>query len=200
MSYLAPRAGIHVVIPGNIAALARGIAIVEVVMFFVSFAICFVSYMLRTVFNILVYKNSPLAENRKIVISIFIVMGILWSSWFYMCFSDPIKIDIPGWARYIGSLLFLAGVFLFIFSHAKLKGFEDKGELITGGIYSKIRNPMYLGFIIWIIGFPIFMRSLITLASSVIWIPHILYWKMLEEKELEKKYKGYREYKKKTWF
>jgi len=27
-----------------------------------------------------------------------------------------------------------------------------------------------------------------------------MYWKVLEEKELEKKYKEYREYKKKTWF
>jgi protein-S-isoprenylcysteine O-methyltransferase Ste14 len=170
------------------------------VMFFISFAICFVCYILRTSFNILVHRKSPLVENRKVVISIFIVMAILWSSWFYMCFSDPIKIDIPGWARYMGLLLFLAGVFLFIFSHIGLKGFEDKGELITHGIYSKIRNPMYLGFMIWIIGFPIFMRSLITLASSVIWIPHILYWKLLEEKELEKKYEEYKEYKKKTWF
>jgi protein-S-isoprenylcysteine O-methyltransferase Ste14 len=45
-----------------------------------------------------------------------------------------------------------------------------------------------------------FMRSLITLASSVIWVPHIIYWKVLEEKDLEEKYEEYREYKKKTWF
>jgi len=156
--------------------------------------------MIRTLFNILNYKNSPLAKNKKIVNLIFIIMGILWFSWFQMCFSDPIKMDISGWIRYIGLLLFLAGVFLFIFSHKKLKGFEDKGELIRGGIYLKIRNPMYLGFIIWIIGFPIFMQSLITFSSSVIWLSHIMYWKVLEEKELEKKYKEYREYKKKTWF
>ena len=169
-------------------------------MFFIWFGICFVCYMIRTVFNVLNYKKSPLAENKKIVNSIFIFMGILWFSWFQMCFSDPIKMNIPGWIRYIGLLLFLIGVFLFIFSHKKLKGFEDKGELMRGGVYSKIRNPMYLGFIIWIIGFPIFMQSLITFASSIIWISHIICWKILEEKELEKKYKEYREYKKKTWF
>jgi protein-S-isoprenylcysteine O-methyltransferase Ste14 len=156
--------------------------------------------MLRTIFNVLKYKNSPLAENRKVVVSVFIVMGILWFTWFQMCFSDPIKINIPGWIRYIGLLLFLTGVFLFIFSHMKLGGFEDKGELITGGIYSKIRNPMYVGFIIWIIGFPVFTQSIATLASSAIWISHIVYWKTLEERELERKYKEYREYRKKTWF
>lgn len=169
-------------------------------MFFIWFGISFVCYIIRTAFNVLNYKKSPLAENKKIVNLIFIVMGILWFSWFQMCFSDPIKMNLPGWIRYIGLLLFLIGVFLFVFSHRKLKGFEDKGELMRGGIYSKIRNPMYLGFIIWIIGFPIFMQSLITFASSVILISHIIYWKILEEKELEKKYKEYGEYKKKTWF
>lgn len=59
---------------------------------------------------------------------------------------------------------------------------------------------MYLGFIIGIIGFPIFTQSLVTLASSAIWISHIIYCKILEEKESEKKYKEYRGYKKRIWF
>ena len=175
------------------------VAIVKT-MFLVWFGICFIGYILRSAFNILKHRNSPLAENRKIVTSIFIIMGILWFSWFQMCFSDPIRVDIPVWTRCIGLLLFLVGGFLFIFSHVKLKGFEDKAELVTDGIYSKIRNPMYLGFIIWIIGFPMFMNAGFTLASAIIWISHILYWKSSEERQLAKKYKDYQEYKKKTWF
>jgi protein-S-isoprenylcysteine O-methyltransferase Ste14 len=120
-------------------------------------------------------------------------MGILWFSWFQMCFIDPFKINIPPFLRYIGLILFIIGVSIFILSHTKLGGFEDKDGLITSGIYSKIRNPMYLGFIIWILGFPLFTRSLITLTSSVIWISHIIYWKVLEEKELEEKYEKYAE-------
>ena len=65
--------------------------------FLIWVGICFICYMLRTVFNVLKYKNSPLAENRKIVTAIFVVMGILWFSWFQMCFSDPIKMNIPDW-------------------------------------------------------------------------------------------------------
>jgi len=150
--------------------------------YFIWFGICFVCYIIRTIFNVLKYKKSPLAENKRIVTSIFIVMGILWFSWFQMCFSDPIKINIQGWIRYIGLILFIIGVSLFILSHTKLGGFEDKDGLITGGIYSRIRNPMYLGFIIWIIGFPLFTRSLITLTTSIIWNPQIIYWKILEER------------------
>lgn len=170
------------------------------IMFVVSFGVCFICYMLRTVFNILKYKDNPLAENRRVVISIYVVMAILWFSWSQMSFLDPFKVNIPDWIRYIGLLMFITGIFLFIFSHIRLGGFKDNGELITDGIYSKIRNPMYLGFVIWIIGFPVFMESLIALASSVIWVSHIIYWKILEEKELEKKYKQYGEYRKKTWF
>ena len=169
-------------------------------MFFLWFGICFVGYGIRTVFNVLAYRKSPVAENRKVVTGIYIAMGILWFSWFQMCFSDPVRLNIPEWLRYVGLLLFVAGFLLFILSHTKMKGFEDKGGLVTGGIYSKIRNPMYLGFVIWVVGFPLFTRSLITLASSVIWIACIIYWKTLEEKELEKKYDHYKEYKKKTWF
>ena len=59
---------------------------------------------------------------------------------------------------------------------------------------------MYLGFIIWIIGFPVYMNAAFTLASAIIWIPHILYWKVSEEKQLEQEFKDYQQYKKKTWF
>jgi len=44
------------------------------------------------------------------------------------------------------------------------------------------------------------MKASITLLSSVLWIPQLLYWKVCEEKELEVKYSDYKEYKKRTWF
>ena len=81
-----------------------------------------------------------------------------------------------------------------------MKGLEDKGFLVKKGIYSKIRNPMYFGFIIWNIGFPVFMEKLFSLTSALLWTANILLWKVLEEKELEDKYPEYLEYKKKTWF
>jgi len=168
--------------------------------FLIAFATCFICFMFRTAFNILKYRKSKWAENKNIFRGILVVMFILWFSWGQMVFYDPIKMNIPDLVRYVGLALFIIGVSLFILSHIKLKGFEDKGHLVTEGIYSKIRNPMYLGFILWIIGLPIFMQSTATLASCVIWIAFFMYWKMLEEKELEEKYQEYQEYKKRTWF
>jgi len=169
-------------------------------LFLTWFIICFVCYLYRTTFNILKYQNHKLAKNKLVFSSVFIIMFILWFSWAQMCFMDPVKMSFPLWFRYVGLILFILGVFLFIFSHIKLKGFEDKGFVVKKGIYSKIRNPMYLGFIIWIIGLPIFLQKLLSLLSSMIWITHIMIWKILEEKELERKYPDYKEYKKKTWF
>jgi len=167
--------------------------------FIIWFSICFICFLIRTIYNILNNRKNPIVQNKNITIVISIIMGVFWFSWFQMCFSDLIKINFPIWIRYFGLLLFIIGVLLFILSHLKLKTTSDR-NFVKNGIYSKIRNPMYLGFIIWIIGFPIFMKSVITLLSSVIWITFIVQWKITEEKELEKKYRNYREYKNKTWF
>lgn len=168
--------------------------------FIIWFGICFTCYFYRTLFNILNYYNYKIVKSKYVLSSVYIVMFILWFSWGQMCFVDPVKISLPLWFRYFGLLLFITGIFLFIFSHIKLKGFEDKGYVVKKGIYSRIRNPMYLGFIIWIIGFPIFLQKLLSLSSSIIWIAHIIVWKILEERELEKKCPEYLEYKKRTWF
>jgi len=169
-------------------------------MFYIWFGICFLCYFIRTVFNVFIFMKNPLAENKIIIHLIYAVMAILWFSWFQICFVDPVKIDLPEWVRILGLAVFILGVFLFIYSHINLHGFQHKGEFIQRGIYLKIRNPMYLGFILWIIGFPVFMHGLITLISSVIWISFIVYWKILEERDLERQYSEYREYKRKTWF
>ncbi len=166
--------------------------------FFTWFGICFICYTLRTSFHVLDNKKSNLLKSKKLPTIMSVTMFFLWFSWFPMSFFDPIKMNIS-LAKYFGLILFLAGFALVILSHLKIAGFVSD-ELITTGIYSKIRHPMYLGFILWIVGFPMFMQSLITLASSIIWIPQIMYWKTSEERKLEKKYKDYKEYKKRTWF
>ena len=168
--------------------------------FLIKFGICFLCYIIRTVFNILNYRKYRLVEKKAVLVIIYFVMAILWGSWFSMNFSDPYKIALTGWIRYTGLILFIIGISLFIFSQINMKGFEDRGYLVIKGIYSKLRNPLYLGFILWIIGFPIFMQSLITLVSGLMWTIYLLYWKTLEEKELDRKYEEYGEYKKRTWF
>ena len=171
----------------------------ETFIFYIFFGVCFLCFAIRTSYYILANRGSKLAESKKFITTLFVIMFFLWFSWFWMSFNDPHEMALSLWARYTGLAFFIIGFFLFIFSHLKIRG-QETDKLVTTGIYSKIRHPMYLGFIIWIIGFPIFTNAAFTLASAIIWIPQILYWRISEERQLGKKYKDYQEYKTKTWF
>jgi protein-S-isoprenylcysteine O-methyltransferase Ste14 len=128
-------------------------------------------------------------------------MGLLWASWFALCSLDIYKIDLPGIVRYSGITLVGIGVIVFLTGLYTIKTLESyEGDLITKGIYSKIRHPMYVGFILWLIGFPIFSGAVFSFFLSFIFIANVLFWKYLEEKELEKRFSSYLEYKKTTIF
>ena len=162
-------------------------------------SVCLISLILRTIYNTLKFNKRPIAQNKKVTVGTYIIMGIFWFSWFQMCFSDPVKTDLAEWIRYTGLALFVGGLLLIVFSFLEIRGIEP-GEFAKSGIYSKLRNPMYLGFIIWFISFPVFLESLITLISSVVWISFHIQWKWVEEKELQQENPAYRDYKKSTWF
>ena len=171
----------------------------NILIFYIIFAVCFICYAIRTSYYVLANRGSKLAESRRFIIVLLVVMFFLWFAWFFMSLNDPYRMSLHSWARYTGLEFFIIGVCLVILSHIKIRR-QETDELVTSGIYSKIRHPMYLGFIIWIIGFPIFTNASFTRASAIIWVPQLLYWRISEERILEKKYQGYQEYKRKTWF
>jgi len=171
----------------------------DVLIFYIFFGVCLICFAIRTSYYVLADRASGLAENKRFITVLFVTMFFLWFAWFGMSFNDPYQMNLPSWARYAGLTFFIIGFFFFIFSHVKIRG-QETDNLVTTGIYSKIRHPMYLGFIIWIIGFPIFTTAAFTLASAIIWVPQLLYWRNSEERRLVKKYREYAEYKKRTWF
>lgn len=168
-------------------------------LYFVKFGLCFVCYLMRTLYQILEYRKSRIAAHKSIPTIVGVVMFFQWFFWFSMTFSDPVRTALPTWLRYTGLALFVAGAILVILSHRHIGGYATEDRLITTGIYSKIRHPMYLGFMLWLIGFPLYMQSIVTFASAVIWIACFICWQILEEKDLEAKFRDYKEYKKKTW-
>jgi protein-S-isoprenylcysteine O-methyltransferase Ste14 len=74
------------------------------------------------------------------------------------------------------------------------------GDLIKTGIYSKLRHPMYTGFILWLLGSPVFFRAGFSMILSLLFIGNILFWRYLEELELEKRFPAYPAYRKTTIF
>ena len=163
-------------------------------------ALCLLTHIIRTIYEVLKHKKM-LVPNKITFVIIFTNMAVLWASWIALCSSDIYKINLPGIVHYSGLLLCLIGLILFITALLTIKTLETyDGDLITKGIYSKIRHPMYLGFILWSIGFPVYFGAGFSFMLSFVFIANILFWRYLEEIELDKRFPGYKEYKVKTWF
>jgi protein-S-isoprenylcysteine O-methyltransferase Ste14 len=168
----------------------------------VAFLLCLASYIFHTVTHFFEYKRYKFAKSKTLQTMLTIIIFIGYFGWGFMIFLDPLRMNISNYiAIFLGLLIGLAGLLMFILSTKAKKGFYELDRLVIKGIYSKIRNPMYVGIILIHIGFPLASKSLLTLISAIIWIPLIFTWKYWEEQDLERKFgKEYSEYKKRTLF
>jgi protein-S-isoprenylcysteine O-methyltransferase Ste14 len=168
--------------------------------FFIWLGISLITHCLRTVYEIL--KTYKKMKPGKILFTLmFINMIFLWVSWICMCETDVVRVPFPDMIRYGGLAIFLGGVVIFFIGLSTIKALEThEGDLVTHGIYTKIRHPMYLGFILWLIGYSVYCGALLSLIVSAALIANILFWRYLEERELSVRYPAYDEYKKTTMF
>ena len=157
--------------------------------------------MVRTGYELLKDAGKINPESKTIFWIIFSVMCVLWASWFGLCPMDPYQINLPEAVRWIGFALSITGLILFITAFSQLKGLENIDHLVTTGLFSKLRHPMYTGFILWILGWSIYNTAPVSFAAGLLGIANILYWRHLEEVRLYAKYgDNYEQYKWKTWF
>lgn len=82
-------------------------------------------------------------------------------------FLFPVAIIIPSPWNLLGIIPLALGVIINVIAdrifhetNTTVKPFEQSSALITGGVYRISRNPMYLGFVLILIGIAILMRSL----------------------------------------
>ena len=102
----------------------------------------------------------------------------------------------------LGIILFIVAVIIRVLGQREIgtsPALKNKKELITIGVYSVTRNPLYISNSLLAIGFAVTFKSLYALLFSIVyfflWLPLIY----LEEKDLQQKYgKEYEEYKIKT--
>lgn len=168
--------------------------------FFILLILSVMTHVVRSIYEILKHKKI-LKPNKTTFAIIFPNMGLLWASWIALCQYDINKIELPVIINYFGALLFLIGLIVFITALLTIKTLESyDGDLITKGIYSKIRHPMYLGFILWLIGFPIYFGALFSFCLSFLFMANVLSWRYLEEIELEQRFPDYENYRKNTCF
>ncbi len=108
-------------------------------------------------------------------------------------------------ARWAGLLIAVpAAILLFTARYQLGRSFSvtpQARELVTHGVYSKIRNPIYVFGGLLVLGFLLTLQRSYLLLILLVLIPIQIVRAHKEAKVLEAKFGDtYREYRKKTWF
>jgi protein-S-isoprenylcysteine O-methyltransferase Ste14 len=157
--------------------------------------------LIRTSYELLKKAGRVNPKNTMVFAAILVVMCLMWATWFGMCPLDPFHLALPEGVRWAGLGVLIVGLGLSIGALVQLKGVENINRLVTTGLFSRIRHPMYAGFILWILGWALYHGALLSLIVGFVGIVNILYWRRLEEAELELRYgENYRSYREETWF
>lgn len=110
-------------------------------------------------------------------------------------------LNLPAVVPGVGLAFLVLGLGLALAGLFKLKGLENIDHRVTTGLYSKLRHPMYTGFILWIAGWVIYGGTVAGGLIGIIAIADILFWRRWEEIKLIAEFGDiYRTYKERTWF
>lgn len=139
--------------------------------------------------------------DTRIFAAVFASMCVMWVSWFGMGLLDPTRLPVPSSLRWIGLGAVILGFGLAVGGMWQLKGVENIDHLVTTGLFSRIRHPMYVGFILWIPGWSLYQGAPASLAVGCLGVLSIVWWRRLEEEALESRYADeYDAYRTRTWF
>ena len=169
--------------------------------YWIFFGLFLLSLAVRDGYELLKKSGRLDPKNKMIFGVVFTAMAVLWTSWFSMGTMDPLRVALPAILRWTGLGLVLAGLVLGITALIQLRGLENIDHLVTTGFFSRLRHPMYTGFILWIFGWPLFHGAALTLVVGLAGLASILYWRKLEDDHLSQSFgEAYRQYRSRTWF
>ncbi len=121
---------------------------------------------------------------------------------YFVFLVGPGPRDALRWIGLTISLFGLAGVVLARYTLGRSFSVRAKAtELVTAGIYSRIRNPIYVFSAIFIVGLIVIVRKPGLLLILLIVAPLQVFRARREARVLEDKFgDAYRQYRARTWF
>ncbi|MCW4005886.1 MAG: isoprenylcysteine carboxylmethyltransferase family protein [Candidatus Bathyarchaeota archaeon] len=105
----------------------------------------------------------------------FLLSGVLGQELFYTTFTYFI---FPATA-----LLMIAGILLIVFGWKEIYKGQATNQLVTSGIYSRIRHPQYLGFMLLTLGMNLEWTTLFTLLMWPLLV--VMYYRLGKEEDAE---------------
>ena len=148
---------------------------VSLVLIIIGIVLCFLSYAWRLAVHIRV-DGQPKQGAADLPFRVLVILTFLgYFGWGYWSAVDPVKMNIPSSISIpLGIFLAAVGLGLFLYSEIKKHGVGEKEELVTTGIYAKIRHPMYIGLVLLHIGYPLIYKSFSVCLSTLLWTGFIL--------------------------
>ncbi len=132
--------------------------------------------------------------------AIFMTGAVLFWGWIALsvrAFDRGLGIVLPAWTAVPGIILMLAGATLaltcvgtfVVRGQGTPAPFDAPKEFVAVGPYKYVRNPMYIGALMVLIGFGLYERSISMLAFSLPWLVlthlFVIYY---EERILKRKF------------
>ena len=115
--------------------------------------------------------------------------------------SPPVRLPIAIILLVIGVPMVVWTIARFFRARGTPIPFSPPRGFVTDGLYGVVRNPMHLGWALVLLGLAVLRQSFSLLVIMVPFfvLAHILYIKLVEEKEMEKKFgQAYLDYKKRV--
>jgi protein-S-isoprenylcysteine O-methyltransferase Ste14 len=169
--------------------------------YYLLFGLFLVGLTIRNSYELLKKAQRIKTDNKVAFAVVFVGMFVMWTSWFSMCPLDPYRLSLPEKVRWAGLAVVIVGLGLAISALVQLQGLENIKQLVTSGLFSKLRHPMYLGFVLWILGWSIYHGAALSLIPGCLGMGSIIFWRRLEEHDLESRFgEAYRSYRAKSWF
>jgi protein-S-isoprenylcysteine O-methyltransferase Ste14 len=148
-------------------------------------------------------RRAPSPRSRQIIAGIVLIsLGgfCIGNKDRYDHVSSQLLIKISSLAlvlHVLGIILLVIGVAIRILAWTQIPNTHRIGNLVTTGIYSRTRNPVYLAFMFIIAGIAFLFPGLLTLMWLVVSIMVLYGLAKLEERDLENVYGNeYLDYKK----
>jgi protein-S-isoprenylcysteine O-methyltransferase Ste14 len=125
-------------------------------------------------------------SDRRVTRQEYSILVLLWGGSFILPivyaatnWLDFANYTLPAWAGWLGAVLITVAVWIFWRAHKDLGlnwsptlEIREKHELITRGIYSVIRHPMYASQFVWSIAQPLLLQNwIVGFSSLLVFIP-----------------------------